>query len=245
MRPTPASPSSVDLEPGQVDRLDLAGEGAADPLLGLVALDRGEEADGAEVDAEDRHPGAGEAAQRVQDRAVAAEDDAEVRARLVAGDDFDALGGVAVLGELVRGADQPPAGLAGDRDGDRDRLGGGRRVRVGDQRGGLHLSTSTAAWIAASRSATGGPSPPHQRKVSRLPFGPGQPGGGDAAHRQAVLGGGLGDGVDRLAAVAAVADDAAADPLAAELELRLDHRQRLAAGRQAAAPPRAGSWPGR
>ena len=67
-----------------------------------------------------------------------------------------------------------------------------------------------------------------------MPFGPGQAGGGEAAHRQADLAGGLGDREDRLAAVAGVADDAAADPLAAELELRLDHRQHLAAGRQAA-----------
>ena len=145
LRPTPGRALQRDLQPRQLDRLDLAGEGAADPLLGLLALDRGEEADGAEVDAEDRDAGAGEAAQRVQDRAVAAEDDAEVGARLVAGDRLDARGRVAVLGELVRGGDQPPAGLGGDRGGDRHGLGGGRRVRVGDQGRGLHRSTSTAA----------------------------------------------------------------------------------------------------
>src|SRR4051794_17327833 len=61
-----------------------------------------------------------------------------------------------------------------------------------------------------------------------------QPRGGEAAHRQADLGRGASDGEDRLAAVAGVADDAAADPLAPELELRLDHRQDLAPGGQAA-----------
>ena len=93
MRPTAGGAVERHLQARQLDRLDLAGEGAADPLLGFVALDRGEEADGAEVDPEDGHAGAGEAAQRVQDRAVAAEHQAEVRARLVAGDDLDARGG--------------------------------------------------------------------------------------------------------------------------------------------------------
>ena len=119
LKPTLTSPSIVDLEAGKVDRLDLAGKGAFDSRPRLVALDRREEADGAEVDPEDRDPGAREVPQRVEDRAVAAEDDAEVgvvRQRL---DRLDALRGGAVLGDLVGGRDQPPAGLGGGGDGDR------------------------------------------------------------------------------------------------------------------------------
>jgi len=49
----------LDRQRRQVDRLRLPGQGAADPLLRIVTLDRGEEADRAEVDAEDGHTGAG------------------------------------------------------------------------------------------------------------------------------------------------------------------------------------------
>jgi hypothetical protein len=147
-----------DLEPRQLDCLHLAGEGATDPGLRLVALDRGEEADGAEVDAEDRHTGPGEAPQRVQDGSVAAEHQADVGARLVAGD-LDAAGGGTVLGQLVLGAHQPPARLPRDPDRNRNRFRRRRRVRVGDQGGGAHASSSTAARIAPSRSATGGEGP--------------------------------------------------------------------------------------
>ena len=47
-------------------------------LREAVRVDRGQEADLAVVDGEDRHAGAGVAAQRGEDRAVAAEHDAEV-----------------------------------------------------------------------------------------------------------------------------------------------------------------------
>ena len=77
------------------------------------------------------------------------------------------------------------------------------------------------------------PSRAHQTKVSMLPFGPGSPDGAKPRTREAEAAGRLGDAEDRLAAVAGVADDAPADPLAAELELRLDHRQQLAARAEA------------
>jgi hypothetical protein len=86
---------------------------------------------------------------------------------------------------------------------------------------------------AARRSPTASPSPPHQTKVSRLPFGP----AGRRRRSRARRGRARaqrGDAERRLAPVARIADDAPADPLAAELELRLDHRQQLAAGREAA-----------
>ena len=89
--------------------------------------------------------------------------------------------------------------------------------------------------IAASRSATPSPSPPHQTKVSRLPFGPGSPEEAKPRTGRPSSLGRAGDGEDRLAAVGGVADDAPADPLAAELELRLDHRQDLAPGARGSA----------
>src|SRR4029079_5528626 len=84
-----------------------------------------------------------------------------------------ALAGGAVLGQLVLAGGEAPAQLVRNLGGDRHRFGGGGRVRVGDQRRGLHSSSSTAAATAASRSSSSGPEPPHQTKVSRLPFGPG------------------------------------------------------------------------
>ena len=124
----------------------------------------------------------------------------------------------------------------GDGGGERDRLGRRRRVRVGDQRRG-RLARLTAR---PRRSPPRGrrpprPPPPHQTKVSRLPFGPGRPEEakpriGEARAR------GPPAATARIASrrSAGVADDALADPLAAELELRLDHRQQLAARREAA-----------
>ena len=85
-----------------------------EPLGEPVALDRREEADGAEVDPEDRHAVGPVQAQRLEDRAVAAEHQAEVRA--LAGVGLDPGRGVAVLGELLLGGDQAPAGRAGARD---------------------------------------------------------------------------------------------------------------------------------
>ena len=191
MRPIPAAPSSVDLEPRQVDRLDLAGEGAADPLLGLVALDRGEEADGAEIDAEDRHAGAGEAAQRVQDRAVAAEDEADVRARLGRWRrSMPSAASPCLASSSAVATRRQPASRA-TRDRDRDRLGGGRRVGVGDQGSGLHSSASTAAGPrgleVGDRGAPIAAAPDEGLAVA---LRAGQPRGGDAAHRQAELVGG-------------------------------------------------------
>ena len=70
-------------------------------------VDRGQEADLAVVDREHRHAGAGVAAQRGQDRAVAAEDDAEVDVVAQLGDDLDERRDLdPVLGGLVGGEAQ-------------------------------------------------------------------------------------------------------------------------------------------
>ena len=62
----------------QLEPLEVAGERAVEVLAEPVGVDRGEEADLAEVDREHRDAGAGVVAQRGEDRAVAAEHDAEV-----------------------------------------------------------------------------------------------------------------------------------------------------------------------
>ena len=247
MRPIPALALERDLQPGQLDRLDLAGEGAAHPLLGLVALDRGEEADGAEVDAEDRHAGAGEAAQRVQDRAVAAEHEAEVRARLVAGDDLDAR-------RRPRRAwrARPLCRPGASRPRGRPRR---RPATASVAAGGCEWVTSAAVFTGPTSTAAcdrrvevvdaAGRRRRTRGRSRGCPSGPGRPEEATPRTGRPSSTRGVGDGEDRLAAVGDVADDAAADPLAAELELRLDHRQRLAARAPGRRPRRAGSWSGR
>ena len=75
----------------------------------LLALGRGEEADGAEVDREHRHVRVGEVAHRLQDRAVAAEHQAEVGPAVEVGERLDPGRGVAVLGELAGRRVEPAA----------------------------------------------------------------------------------------------------------------------------------------
>src|SRR6201747_2818840 len=151
-------PGERDLEARELDRLALAGESAANPRLGLVALDRREKAGGAEVDSEDRHAGMGEAAQRMQDRAVATEDDAEVRAGLVAGDDLDAPGRLTVLGELVRLGHHPPTPRPGGRGGASGDARGSFRARGGlrgvARCGVLPRSSPRPARLGPPRSAS-------------------------------------------------------------------------------------------
>ena len=73
-------PRGVDLRPQSRERHDVevAAEGTRQPVGERLPLDGGQEADGAEVDPEHRHSGARIEAQRVEDRAVAAEHQAEV-----------------------------------------------------------------------------------------------------------------------------------------------------------------------
>ena len=73
--------SAVEDERRQRDHLEIPGERAIEAADGDLALDRREEADLAEVDAEHGHARAGEFAQRGQDRAVAAEREGEIRLR--------------------------------------------------------------------------------------------------------------------------------------------------------------------
>ena len=81
-----------------------------------------------------------------------------------------------------------------------------------------------------------GPSPPRvaHRNVSSLPFGPGQVRRGEPADREAELGTRrVATAHERLAPVLGGPDDARLDASAAELELRLHHREQLAIRREA------------
>ena len=127
---------------------------------------------------------------RMQDRPVAAEDEAEV-GRLAGLLQFDPGRLRAVLVELGLVGDQPPARLAcaaAAAIGTASVAAGGCEwvisAAVLMPAPGPRLAPSTsserrlaasAAATADSRSSSPGPSPPHQTKVSRLPFGPGSP----------------------------------------------------------------------
>ena len=85
-------------------------ERAAHSVVDLLALDRGQKADRPEVDPEHGHAAVGVVAQRVQDAAVAAKHDADVRFLGKLLHPADPLGGVTVLLVHVRGSDQLDAG---------------------------------------------------------------------------------------------------------------------------------------
>ena len=89
----PGPVRAPDRDRRQLERLELAREGALEVLGEAVGVDRGEEADLAVVDGEHRDAGAGVAAQRGEDRAVAAEHDAEVDVVAQLGDDLDERAG--------------------------------------------------------------------------------------------------------------------------------------------------------
>ena len=151
-------------------------------------------------------------------------------------DGLDPLGGGAVLARSRR-ASRPGAQPASAR------ADGARSRRASVVAGGCEWVISAAAVrpahgstaaTAASRSATSAPLAAAPDEGLAVALRPGQPGGGEAEHRQAELAGRVGDGEDRLAAVGRRRGRRRpADPLAAELELRLDHRQDVAAGRDA------------
>jgi hypothetical protein len=96
-----------DLQPGQAENLELAGEGPAQALVELLSLRRGQEADRAEIDAEHRHLRRGVLAQRPENRAVPAEDKAKIGVRRQPLGDLDPLRGALVLGHLGGARDQP------------------------------------------------------------------------------------------------------------------------------------------
>src|SRR5215218_5724332 len=154
----------------EVQYLVVAGEGAAQAVGELLPLDRGQEADRAEVDPEYRDAGVREAAQRVEDAAVAAEHEADVRA-LAVGDPLDVSCLLAVLLMLVGRADQLHPCLAGRLGGDGHRVRGALGVSGSDQHRARHGSTLS---IPATRSISA-PLRAAQTKVSRFPFGPGSP----------------------------------------------------------------------
>ena len=176
-------------------------------------------------------PVPGEAAQRVQDRAVAAEHEAEIGVAPALGE--STLGGRrrAWL-ELLRGrrpARQSRLGRAAAASAASVRQLGVREGHRGDQRRcGRPRPHRSPPAIAASRSSSGS----RLRRTRRRSRG--CPSGRAARRRRSrepARPSSLGRARDQIASrrSAAVADDAAPDPLAAELELRLDHRQRLAA----------------
>src|SRR5215208_565536 len=175
----------VDLhsQAGNCQRLEVARESAAQPGLELVTLDRGEEADCPEVDAEHGYPGAGVGTEGLQDGPVAAQHQAQVRLLGEIGGLLDARGGFAELGVLLLCGDHRAAALGGGIDRGADGGTGLLRPRMREQHCrshgrpgshgiGAHGSTfATAAW----RSSLPSPSGAHQMKVSRFPFGPGRP----------------------------------------------------------------------
>ena len=126
------------------------------------------------------------------------------------------------VGELPQG----PAGLGRTgvgEDGDEPLVVGAR------SRGS---TSSASSSIDARVPGAARPASARQTNVSRLPFGPGSPEEWKPSTADAERRRGLADEDQGFAAVARVAHDAAlADPAAAELELRLDHRQGVEAGR--------------
>ena len=98
---------------------------------------------------------------------------------------------------------------------------------------------SARSWFDRPRSrppGRGDARPPATAwtKVSRFPFGPGRPDDANARTPSPASSIARRRREQRLAAIGRVADHARARPALAELELRLDHRQQRAAGRQAA-----------
>ena len=237
------STSSLVAEDAHVERQPLlAGVAALDDRLDhgldVLALGLGEEADVAEVDAEQRRAGAVGQLGRAQDRAVAADDQRPARtARSAApldADRLDAVGGaeLELLGLVVEHPDQQAVlhQRVHDLEGDLARL---LPARVGQQQDPPRASSSargvglghgftlspgtpqdaeraTSASIA-SRSTTGSPAR-SQTKNSTLPEGPAA-GWSSTARvpqpRSAAASTTLADGVG---AVRRVADDAAACP---------------------------------
>ena len=171
------------LETGHLHHLEVAGERSAEAVAELVALDRGEEADRAEVEAEDGHVGARVGAQRLQDRAVAAEHETEVglpveRRRAARGRRRRRRACRAlVLGRIDRAA-----GSFAARDGRAHGLGGLLGLGVGEQDRARSRPAATGRSltarprsIARSQISTAAPARARRTNVSRLPFGPGSP----------------------------------------------------------------------
>ena len=172
-----ASPSSSASSAGRSIISNSPAKARREPVVELVALDRGEEADGAEVDPEDRHAGARVVAQRVEDRAVAAEHEAEVgRSRAAPRRPRCPPRRRRAWRARRRSATSAsPASLGGgDRRAHRlGRLLGGWEWVI--RRRGTHGSAPRSIAASTGRRARLDPAArQHQRKVSRLPFGPGQ-----------------------------------------------------------------------
>ena len=86
----------LELERRQLDDVVLTREDAPEPRLEVAPSHRAEEADAAEVDADDRDARREEARERAQDGAVAAEHHREVGGRCVRARSDPVLGGLVV-----------------------------------------------------------------------------------------------------------------------------------------------------
>src|SRR4051794_10477968 len=152
----PAAVGAPDPDGRQLEPLEVAGEGTVEVLAQPVGVQRGEEADLAEVDREHGDAGAGEGAQAGEDRAVAAEHDAEVDVGVVRLDELDPLAALdSVLAHLLCV--------------EHERRAGAPRC-VDELAQGVGRAAVAAAVGLAHR--------PHRAihtNVSRLPAGPGRP----------------------------------------------------------------------
>ena len=201
-------------------------------------VDRGQEADLPVVDREDRHAGAGVAAQRAQDRAVAAQRDAKLdvvvdrRVELDAGASgrsyLRSRRGRARTVTLRRRATSTSACSAGPVSSGR---GCDSTVTLpgGSQAGHFAERGLEVAATAPSRAASAS-----QRNVSRLPLGPGSP--EDTAPRTAAPSSRAQAATARTAARRS-ASSRTTPPLPTRsrpgLELRLDHHEGVEARRGA------------
>ena len=179
-------PAAAHAQGRQRADLEVAGQSAPQAVFELLGLGRREKADRAEVDAEDRDVGAGERAQRAQDRAVAAEHDRDVDLELAEvghrrdgagpGDAWSAPVSIVVEDQLA--VDARP----------RPRAGGRAPARRCSLREVMCDDRGAHAWMILATAAR---RPPHaacsrlprrsrlvsasQRNASRLPAGPGRP----------------------------------------------------------------------
>ena len=118
----PAGLAEVHLEARHLHHVELAREEPLEAQVELVRLDRRQEADRPEVDPEDRHVGPRPVPERLEDRAVTAEDQTEVGLRVEVVE-RPGLGEGRVLVALVgRGNDLAPGLFRGAEDGGVDAL---------------------------------------------------------------------------------------------------------------------------
>ena len=244
------APGRRDRERGQRQHVEVARERALEAVLELArARPWPGSRSSPKLTAKTGTPRPGEAAQRGQDRAVAAQHHAQIGAAVVrVGAEHDAVARLdAVLLDLLgRQAHLHPGLRAAGDQRTRTARRSSPRAAVGEDRDGraaVHGSTSRAA---ASTSASARPRPGSaiQTNVSRLPAGPGRPDEREARGRDTPSSRGRSPTADqrRAAVVGGAHHPALAHALAADLELRLDQRQAVEALGARSRAPRAAPW---